>query len=246
MQFYTLISDDIKKAKSSCIALLGGGGKTALLHKLADEFAMYYSAVLQTSLTKTAFHKSEKPLILSEYNIENLEALKFDRNPLFIIGEKINSEKLKGISESELDIIKHLFDITIFECDGARNLPLKVHTEHDPIVPEFATHVVIIVGADVVNTRISDGLVHRPELFCKMWNVKPDFQLDNDFIVKVLTSKKGYLSKVPKEVEIVYFVNKWDGNQGNAEALALALYRETGKPTYYGSIQKNVLDQVKL
>ena len=185
MQFHKLISDKIEEAKGSCVALLGGGGKTALLHKLANEFAQYYPAVLQTSLTKTAFHQSEKPLILSEYNIENLKSLKFDRNPLFIIGEKISDEKLKGISETDLDIIKHQFEITIFECDGARNLPLKAHTDYDPNIPGFATHVVIIVGADVINTKVSDGLVHRPELFCKMWNVKPAFQVDTDFIVKL-------------------------------------------------------------
>ena len=244
MRFHRLISDKIVEANGSCIALLGGGGKTALLHKLAIEFAQYYPSVLQTSLTKTAFHQYEKPLILSEYNIENLESLKFDRNPLFIIGEKINSEKLKGISESELDIIKHLFNITIFECDGARNKPLKVHTEYDPVVPEFSTNVVIIVGADVVNTKISDGFVHRPELFCKTWNVMPDFQLDNDFIVKVLTSQEGYLSKVPDDTDITYFVNKWDYHRKNAEDLAHSIYLNTGKPTFYGSILNNQLTQV--
>ena len=61
MHFYQLISDNIKQADGSCIALLGGGGKTALLHKLAEEFAIHYPAVLQTSLTKTAFHPSDNP-----------------------------------------------------------------------------------------------------------------------------------------------------------------------------------------
>jgi probable selenium-dependent hydroxylase accessory protein YqeC len=244
MQFYQLISDKIEEARGSCIALLGGGGKTALLHKLADEFSKYYPSVLQTSLTKTAFHSSDKPLILNEINIDKLDSIKLDKNPLFIIGEKISDEKLKGISDTDLDRIRHQFDITIFECDGARNKPLKVHTEYDPVVPEFATHVIIIVGADVINTKISDGLVHRPELFCEMWNIIPDFQLDNDFIVNVLTSEEGYLSKILNNVEIVYFVNKWDGNQKNAKELALAIYKKTGKLTFYGSVQNNILKQV--
>ncbi|MEE9571713.1 MAG: selenium cofactor biosynthesis protein YqeC [Candidatus Neomarinimicrobiota bacterium] len=239
-----MISDKIEQAEGSCIALLGGGGKTALLHKLADEYAKYYANVLQTSLTKTAFHPSDKPLILNEINIEKLELLKFERNPLFIIGEKISNEKLKGISETDLNRIRHQFDITIFECDGARNKPLKAHTKYDPIVPEFATHTIIIVGADVVNTRISDGMVHRAELFCKSWNVRTDFQLNIDFIVKILTSNKGYISKLNNQERISYFVNKWDNHKKNAEDLAKAIYQKTGKPTLYGSVQKNVLKQV--
>ncbi len=244
MQFYLLLSDKIEQARGSCIALLGGGGKTALLHKLADEYAKYYPTVLQTSLTKTAFHSSDNPLILNEIDLDKLHSLKFERNPLFIIGEKITNEKLKGISETDLDKLRHHFDITIFECDGARNKPLKAHTEYDPIVPEFATHTIIIVGADVVNTRISDGLVHRPELFCKTWKVKTDFQLNIDFIVKVLTSKKGYFSKLTNNVKISYFVNKWDNHKKNAEDLAKAIHQYTGKPAFYGSILQNVLKQV--
>ena len=244
MQFHRLISDKIEQAKGSCIALLGGGGKTALLHKLADEFAKYYTTVLQTSLTKTAFHPSDEPLILNEIDIDKLDSIKLDRNPLFIIGEKISNKKLKGISDTDLDRIRHQFDITIFECDGARNKPFKAHTEYDPQVPEFASHAIIIIGADVVNTKISDGLVHRPELFCKMWNVKSDLQLDIDFIVKVLTSKRGYFSKLKHSAKISYFVNKWDNHQKNAKDLAQAIYNNSGKPTFYGSVQSNILKQV--
>jgi probable selenium-dependent hydroxylase accessory protein YqeC len=244
MQFYRLISDNIEEAKGSCIALLGGGGKTALLHKLANEFAKYYSAVLQTSLTKTAFHPSDNPLILNEIDINKLESIKFDRNPLFLIGEKINNEKLKGISEVDLAIIRHQFDITIFECDGARNKPLKAHTDYDPAVPDFTTRVIIIIGADVVNTKVGDGLVHRPELFSNLWSVKPDFELNIDFIVDIVSSQKGYLAKVPGEINVTYFVNKWDNHRKNAEDLARTIYLKTGKPTFYGSVQNNILKQV--
>jgi len=245
MQFYRLISDNIEKAKGSCIALLGGGGKTALLHKLANEFAEYYPSVLQTSLTKTAFHPSDNPLILNETDISSPNTIRKKSNPLFVIGEQISNEKVKGISKIALDNIRHRFDITIFECDGARNKPLKAHTDYDPIVPEFATHCVIIIGADVVNTQINDGLVHRPELFCKLWNVEMDYVVNIDFIVDVISSKIGYLSKVPNGMEIIYFVNKWDDHQKNAEDLAEAIYRNTGQPTFYGSVQKNVLNQVQ-
>ena len=245
MQFHQLITVEIETAENSCIALLGGGGKTALLHKLADEYSRSFPAVLQTSLTKTAFHKSDNPLILNEIDIDQLDLMKFGRNPLFIIGEKLSDEKLKGISEFDLNRIRKLFSVTIFECDGARNKPFKAHTAYDPKVPEFTTHVIIIVGADVVNTKIDEGLVHRPELFCKTWNIKPDFKLEIDFIVDVLTSQKGYLSKVDHKTEITYFVNKWDNHQKNAENLAVAIHKRVNMPTFFGSVRKNILNKVQ-
>lgn len=244
MQFHQLITEEIKNAENHCIALLGGGGKTALLHKLADEYSQSFPAVLQTSLTKTAFHKSDKPLILNEIDIVKLDSIKLDNNPLFIIGEKLSDNKLKGISENELNKIREYFNVTIFECDGARNKPLKAHTDYDPTVPNFTTHVIIIIGAEVIKTKINDGFVHRPELFCKTWNVNPELKLDIDFIVNVLTSQKGYLSKVSHETEITYFVNKWDIHQKNAEDLALAIHKKTNNPTFYGSVSKNILEKV--
>ena len=69
MQFYQLVAKNIENTDGSCIALLGGGGKTALLHKLALEFSDQFPKVMQTSITKTAFHKSDKPVILNDIDI---------------------------------------------------------------------------------------------------------------------------------------------------------------------------------
>lgn len=242
MQFYRLITDKIEDADKSCIALIGGGGKTTLLHKLASELSKTYPNVLQTSLTKTAFYKTDAPVILNNSSFEKINFLKNKNNPLFVIGEKLSDDKLKGISETDLDIIRKYFNVTIFECDGARNKPLKAHTHHDPIVPKFTTNVIIIVGAEVINTKISDGLVHRPELFCDLWNVSSDTNLDIDFIVKVVSSKKGYLTKISHDVNITYFVNKADENRNSAMDLAKAIFEYTGRPTFYGSVQNNLLE----
>lgn len=242
MQFFRLITERIEDAKNSCIALIGGGGKTALLHNLANEYSQIFPKVLQTSITKTAFHTSDKPLILNDIEIPDLNNIIV--NPLFVIGEKLNEEKLKGISNSELDEIRRYFNITIFECDGARNKPLKVHTDYDPMVPLYSTDVIIIVGADVVNTKISDGLVHRPEMFCEKWDVTPNKKMDIDFIVNVISTNRGYLSKINHDANLTYFVNKADKYPNNAMKLANAIFYKTEKPTFYGSTKGNFLEQV--
>ena len=197
---------------------------------------------MQTSITKTAFHKSDKPIILNDINIKLLKNV--TTNPIFVIGEKISESKLLGIRESELNKIRNYFNITIFECDGARNKPLKVHTDYDPMVPDFATNVIIIIGADVVNTRIVDGYVHRPELFCKVWNATEDKIMEIDFIVKVVSSEQGYLSKIKHKVMLTYFINKADEHRDNAEELAMAIFSKTKRPTFFGSVRKNFIEQV--
>jgi probable selenium-dependent hydroxylase accessory protein YqeC len=132
----------------------------------------------------------------------------------------------------------------LVECDGARNKPLKAHTDYDPMVPKFATNVIIIVGAEVISTKIGDGLVHRPELFSNHWKISPDTSLDIGLIVKVVSSQMGYLTKISHDVNITYFVNKADENPNSAMDLAKAIFEYTSRPTFYGSVQKNRLEKV--
>ena len=68
--------------------------------------------------------------------------------------------------------------------------------------------------------------------------------MDIDFIVKVVCSKKGYLTKISHDVNITYFVNKADENHNSAMELAKAIFEYTDRPTFYGSVQKNLLEQV--
>jgi probable selenium-dependent hydroxylase accessory protein YqeC len=236
MPFYQLINDNFKEIHGACIALLGGGGKTALLHKLAEELSQKFSAVLETSVTNTAYNEQDNPLIFKD--IEQVKGT--SQNPLFVVGEKISECKLRGITVDDLYQIRDYFNVSIFECDGARNQPLKAHTDYDPIVPNFTTHVIIIVGAEVVNTKIGDGLVHRPELFCKKWSVDLDTIVDIDFIVRVVSTQQGYLDKIRHDAHISYFINKIDTHPEEAISLVKALKNTIKKPVFYGSVQNNL------
>ncbi|MCF7902506.1 MAG: putative selenium-dependent hydroxylase accessory protein YqeC, partial [Candidatus Marinimicrobia bacterium] len=135
-------------------------------------------------------------------------------------------------------------DVTLCESDGARNLPLKVHLPHDPVVPPFTTQVVILVGADVVDTSLTDGRVHRPELFREKWQISPDEPLSVDFIARVVTSTCGYLEKVPDGISRIYFVNKGDEHRENAQLLARAIGTQASAPVFWGSIRRGFWESV--
>ena len=134
--------------------------------------------------------------------------------------------------------------MTLFESDGARNLPLKAHLPHDPVVPSFTTNVVILVGADVVNTTLADGRVHRPELFREKWKIAPDEPLSVDFIARVVTSHRGYLEKIPDGISRIYFVNKGDAYRENTQLLAKAISIQTNAMVFWGSIRREFWERV--
>lgn len=242
--FYWMLFDDPADAKGACIALLGGGGKTSLLFRLGNELSRFHDRVLLTSRTRSEFKQGDCIVFTEDAGTNSLSEYFRESNPLFVMNSQVAESKLAGVSESDLNILKEQADLTIFECDGAKKLPLKAHTEYDPSAPDFTSHAVVIVGADVIDTRVNEGKVHRPDLFKSIWNVEDDHIMSVDFIVEVLTSERGYASKIPNYVKRIYYVNKADIHPEKAKELARAFYGKTGFPAYYGSIQAGDFEKV--
>lgn len=242
--FSRMVLSDGLKVAGYCIAILGGGGKTGLLHRLGDEFSREYDRVLLTSLTHSAYPIARDVVFVDNLPNRDLSPYFRRNNPLYIMYSTKDPKKLAGISVAELQEMHQQTGVCLFECDGARNLSLKVHKEHDPPVPVFATHAIIVVGADVVNTSISQGLVHRADLFRSVWNISDDDILDVEFIARVLTTSKGYLAKIPYHTKQIYFVNKADTHPHKAEQLARTIHEESGSPTFYGSIHASICNSI--
>ncbi|MCF7807385.1 MAG: putative selenium-dependent hydroxylase accessory protein YqeC [Candidatus Marinimicrobia bacterium] len=232
------IEDGITRA---CIGILGGGGKTALMYKLGEELAGLSNKVILTSLTKAGVSPQHEVHYFKDVIDRISEEDKFRPNPLYIMGEEDAGQKLIGVDAEQLKQLNRISDFTIFECDGARKRPIKAHQPHDPKLPDYTTHGVIVVGADSVGARIDGKLVHRPELFRELWDVNANYELEPAFIAKVLTSQYGYMDKVPKGVRLSYLVNKADIYPEQADQLAIALVRHTDAPVFQGSIEKKKL-----
>jgi probable selenium-dependent hydroxylase accessory protein YqeC len=161
------------------------------------------------------------------------------------MGYSTRPDKTQGIEASDLPTFLPHFDTTILECDGARNRPLKVHNEQDPRVPDCCTHVIIVVGGDVVGTGLKDGFVHRPDMFADTWPAVREGKLSASFIAEVVTTRKGYLSKVPDTLEPLYLVNKAEQYPQQTRELATAIAARTGRPAVVASLDEEAWEWIE-
>jgi xanthine dehydrogenase accessory factor len=239
MRFYNTLFTRINDARGASIALIGGGGKTTLLHTLGMEFSKHYPRVLLSSLTKSAVSDKYTVRFL-EHGKRNLLEEGFSRaNPLLVMGKELSEQKLSGLQTHELSNLIPGADVSVFECDGARNLPLKAHNQSDPIVPKFATHLLVVVGSEVSGTMLKDGHVHRPELLRRLWGLKKDERITPEQIAMIVTSKKGYFSKVLHDLQCAFFVNKADRHRSKAVEIANAIKSISDHKVFYGSLTDN-------
>ncbi len=218
--------------QSISVAFLGGGGKTSLMHALGDEIAAYGRVIL-TSLTKAG---PEATPVLFTSELPSRLPFEIGR-PLYLMSRR-EGEKYIGLAAEQLVELKKQTDILLFECDGARKKPLKIHTPWDPPVPPDTTYAVLVVGAEVVNQPLGPELIHRWERFREFWGVEEGASLDADSLAEILTDPRGYRSKVPQGVEILYFVNKAEHYPVAAQELAQAL-RQKGARAFWGSAREH-------
>ena len=71
-----------------------------------------------------------------------------------------------------LNELAQRFDYVLAEADGSKRLPLKAHAAWEPVIPADTANVVWVVGASGLGKPINEA-VHRPELFCERCGCEP-------------------------------------------------------------------------
>ena len=98
------------------------------------------------------------------------------------------------------------------EADGSRQLPLKAHAAHEPVIPEEADRVLVLIGIDGLSRPIRE-VAHRPELYANICRTDTDALVTPQMIVEVVRT-------YPRCDGIV--INKADDDARIAQAEALA------------------------
>jgi len=174
--------------KGGFTAIVGCGGKTALMYLLAKKNNT--SSVLIGTTTRIfppspgVFDRIVMPgdFLRRETGV----ALGFN-------GEQ--DGKLLPFPIGELDRVRSFFDYTIFECDGSKNLPLKGWAEHEPAVPGFADVTIGVVSPCPTGEKISSKNTHRLDEFCAITGAAPGDAVTPAHIASMVFHPRGMMQK---------------------------------------------------
>ncbi|MBQ7871131.1 MAG: putative selenium-dependent hydroxylase accessory protein YqeC [Oscillospiraceae bacterium] len=132
-------------------AIIGGGGKTTLMYRLAEELRQRGSVIVTTSTR--IWPPAHLPIARETGPVEGVLCL----------GTPVAGGKL-GAPAQPFAALAVLADFVLVEADGSAGLPLKAHAPHEPVIPENAAQVIAVVGAAGLEQPV-DRVVHRPEIF---------------------------------------------------------------------------------
>ena len=193
--------------KPGITALIGGGGKTTLMYKLANELSNLGTVIICTSAK--IYEPKEFCVLTDTSNKRIADALKKHR--VLCVGTRTAQGKL-GAPEISFNALKNIADYVIVEADGAHMLPLKAHAEYEPVIPQGSNLTVLVIGADGFGKTVSQ-ISHRPELYAKIAGVDTQAAVTPQIVQKVIKSE-GFGNFL--------YINKVENEKALASARALA------------------------
>ncbi len=212
---YATLMEALDVRRGDIVTLVGGGGKTTVMFRLAAEAASRGWKVLTTTTTNISMPgKSQSPFLVIADESKDVQGTVLDglqrHGHVTVVGSRIRDDKLHGLKPEEVETLAGLagVDLTVVEGDGARRRPLKVPAEHEPVIPSKSHKVLVLVGADALNMPLSDEVVHRLEAFVSLTGLKEGHELTPEIVALAVTHPEGGLKGVPRQARVWVVLNK--------------------------------------
>ena len=198
------------------VGLVGAGGKTTLMFRLARELAEAGERVLTTTTTKILRPTEEQSanLVVSADTggvIKKAEKCLAEHPHVTAARGNLAPEgKLTGFDPSEIEQIREtgLFRWILVEADGAAGRPLKAPADNEPVVPACCSLVVGVVGLDGMGRPLDERYVFRPEIFSRISDLPLGSPVTEESIACVIEHPEGLFKGCPAGVRRVLLLNK--------------------------------------
>jgi probable selenium-dependent hydroxylase accessory protein YqeC len=211
----------LKLKKGGVISIVGAGGKTALMFRLARELSKNGDRVLTTTTTKiytpTRTQSSIVMVSSSAETIAKRAREAFKRNSHISAGSAILhlKNKLRGLKPETIDALwqSGVFRWIIVEADGAAGRPLKAPALHEPVIPQSTRWLIGVVGLDAVGKPLTDKWAFRPQLISRLCGLPIGAVITENAIAAVLMDNNGIMKNSPPEAMRFAFLNQTDSQE---------------------------------
>jgi probable selenium-dependent hydroxylase accessory protein YqeC len=198
-------------------ALVGGGGKTTLMLRLAHELAQDGMRVVVTTTT----HIFPPDGIVTLANASEMDVLNvLTRERVVCLGTPEGSGKLSS-PNLPVGTLAKLADYVLIEADGAKQLPLKAPAEHEPVIPDLTKLVIAVAGLDGLGKLIREA-VFRPERYAALIGKHVDDVVTAPDIARVLTHPSGQRKGVSDQMRFSVLLNQADDVEAKDAAIQIA------------------------
>ena len=171
-------------------AVVGSGGKTTLIHKLAERYRAEGKSVFVTTTTHMFI---EADTLLTDDADTIIRALRETGYAMAGIPEGI---KIRALSKETFDAVCASADVVLVEADGSKHMPLKFPNSAEPVIPDQTEEIIVVWGPHGLGKPARE-VCHRLELVMDCLGIAEDTPMTREYVGKLL--KNGYLDPLKKQ-----------------------------------------------
>lgn len=161
------------------VAVIGAGGKTTTLGLLAQ--AHRTQRVLLTTTTHIRpFSPEICQRLLCDPTPQALEEA-LSLPGVTCAGAQEGSHKLSALSPELMELARKKAQLVIYEADGARRLPLKLHRSFEPVILPHTDLCIVAAGLSALGHAVQD-CVHCYHLH-PHWAQHPQLLVDEEVVL---------------------------------------------------------------
>lgn len=223
LEYFDLKENDI-------VSIVGAGGKTTLMFRLANEIKKDQGRVLVTTTTK--IYVPEKGIVdyicIGESHFHSIGGK--NEAGIYVCGLEINSEnKIIGLEEHHFAGLIGDYDYILIEADGAKKKCLKGWNAHEPVICSGTTKTIGVVDIQSLGMTVCEDNIHRSEAFCNISGARQGEAILPLHLLNMIVHPQGLFKNARGEK--ILFINKADdaGYLNKGRRLAEALWKHNSE-----------------
>ena len=260
-----IVIKDILGISPGTTAVIGSGGKTSLIRRLAGEICPEAKVIICTTThimrpedipvfeagtkvfqglaedisQKHHSGKNEEPSTIVE-NLSSFISHNSGKSVCAGVTDPDNSEKLVSFP---IEVIKQAAGQNAYilvEADGSKHMPLKAHNDREPVIPAGCDRVILVVGAEGIGKTITEA-AHRPELFAALAEADVNEIVTPQMLAKVLAAERRKFGNCRLQVVVNRMdIRDHDLKCENDIAAAKKIAELTGWEVYAGCVKSGI------
>jgi probable selenium-dependent hydroxylase accessory protein YqeC len=228
--------DVLALGERETICVVGAGGKTSLLRRLATEVtgrAGDSSRILVTTTTRMLVTelRSFGPLVVETDDRSLLRALTNESAQVVAAAGAILRGKALGLAPSQIDQVRdaETFDHLLIEADGARGKDVKAPRRGEPVLPASTTVVLAVAGLRACGHPLAALHAQAPEYLASTTGQQLGSRVTEDTYLRIVESYRRRCRELAPQAAFVPVLSQAD----TPERLELAIRLVARLSTFY-------------
>jgi molybdenum cofactor cytidylyltransferase len=212
------LAEALEIRRGEVVSLVGAGGKTSAMFRLAEELVTAGWQVITTTTTRVApdeLNFAPHAVALGdndEAGIPDSLLTLLEQHRHVFLYRHLNAEAGKAIGLDPAWLDDNLaplpdVDAILIEADGARRLPFKAPRAHEPPIPAATSLLVPVAGLDALGQPLDDAHVVGAEVIRETLDPSTE-RITADLMADVLKHPALGLKNAPPDARVIPLLNK--------------------------------------